>query len=100
MNKLLDSALQAHGGLDRWSRLDKVSAMIVSGGGLLPMKGIEPPSPLPATAAIATTREQRPRSQTSAVARRADLKGHDWRGCRAGHSFPRLDPRLAAARGY
>ena len=56
MNQLLESVLQAHGGLERWHRFKKVSATIVSGGGLLPMKGIEfDPSPLAGTA---TTQEE------------------------------------------
>jgi hypothetical protein len=33
--------LRAHGGLDRWRTFEQVSATIVSGGGLLPMKGIK-----------------------------------------------------------
>jgi hypothetical protein len=56
MNKLLASVLRNHGGLDRWHKLKKVSATIVSGGGLLPMKGIElNSSPLTGTA---TTQEE------------------------------------------
>ena len=41
MSELLDLALRAHGGLDRWRKFSKVGATIVSGGGLLPMKGSE-----------------------------------------------------------
>jgi hypothetical protein len=53
MSELLDLALGAHGGLDRWRKFNKVSAMIVSGGGLLPMKGLEvDPKPLKATVTI------------------------------------------------
>ena len=56
MNELLDSVLRAHGGLERWLKLKAVSATIVTGGGLLPMKGIEvDPSPLAGTA---TTQEE------------------------------------------
>jgi hypothetical protein len=43
MSELLDLVLRAHGGLDRWSKFNKIGATIVSGGGLLPMKGIELP---------------------------------------------------------
>lgn len=51
MNELLAQAIAAHGGLDRWKKLTKVSATIVSGGGLLPMKGLEAdPTPLLGTA--------------------------------------------------
>src|SRR3954469_3466513 len=57
MNELLDLALRAHGGLDWWRKFSKVSA-IVSGGGLLPMKGSELPRSPAGTATIATTREQ------------------------------------------
>jgi hypothetical protein len=41
MNELLANVLSAHGSLDRWSKLSKVSATIVAGGGLLPMKGLD-----------------------------------------------------------
>ena len=58
MSELLDLALRAHGGLDRWRKFSKVSATIVSGGGLLPMKGSELPRSPAGTATIATTREQ------------------------------------------
>jgi hypothetical protein len=37
MSELLDLVLQAHGGLDRWRKFDKVKATIVAGGGLLPL---------------------------------------------------------------
>ncbi len=40
MNKLLQQALEAHGGLDKWNSFDKISATIVSGGELWPSKGI------------------------------------------------------------
>jgi hypothetical protein len=53
MSELLDLALRAHGGFDRWRKFNKVSATIVSGGGLLPMKGLEvDPKPLKATVTI------------------------------------------------
>jgi hypothetical protein len=56
MGELLDLVLRAHGGLDRWSKFNKVSATIVAGGGLLPMKGLEvDPKPLEGTV---TTREE------------------------------------------
>jgi hypothetical protein len=38
MPDLLDSVLQAHAGLDRWNKFNRVTATIV-GGGLWPMKG-------------------------------------------------------------
>jgi hypothetical protein len=40
MTELLDSVLQAHGGLDRWNQFRKVAATIVGGGGLWPLKGV------------------------------------------------------------
>ena len=40
MNKLLAGILDAHGGMDRWKGYEKVEAMIVSGGGLFPFKGV------------------------------------------------------------
>src|SRR5260370_35063161 len=56
MGELLGLVLRAHGGLDRWSKFNKVSATIVAGGGLLPMKGLEvDPKPLEGTA---TTHEE------------------------------------------
>jgi hypothetical protein len=56
MSELLDLVLQAHGGLDRWRKFNKVSATIVAGGGLLPLKGIEvDPKPLEVTV---TTHEE------------------------------------------
>jgi len=53
MSELLDLVLNAHGGLDRWSKFDKVKATIVAGGGLLPMKGLDvDPKPLEGTVTI------------------------------------------------
>ena len=55
MNELLANVLSAHGGLDRWKKLNTVSAMIVAGGGLLPMKGLDvDPKPLLGTATTRT----------------------------------------------
>jgi hypothetical protein len=46
MNELLARILDAHGGMDRWNRYERVEAMIVSGGGLFPLKGVaQDPSP-------------------------------------------------------
>lgn len=53
MNELLNAVLRAHGGLERWKTFNKVRATFVSGGGLLPMKGIEViPMPVAGTATI------------------------------------------------
>src|SRR5260370_17544514 len=41
MNDLLARAIAAHGGLERWNTFNKVTATVVAGGGLKPMKGLE-----------------------------------------------------------
>jgi hypothetical protein len=40
MNELLARIIDAHGGMARWNRCEKVEATIVSGGGLFRLKGI------------------------------------------------------------
>lgn len=40
MNEFLARVVDAHGGMDRWSRCEKVEATIVSGGGFFPLKGV------------------------------------------------------------
>ena len=40
MNDLLSSVIQAHGGLERWNRFEKVEATIVSGGAFWGMHGL------------------------------------------------------------
>jgi hypothetical protein len=40
VNALLQQVLEAHGGLDRWKRLARVDATIVSGGGFFALKGL------------------------------------------------------------
>src|ERR1700739_1078946 len=53
MTELLHSVLRAHGGLDRWNAFNKVSASFITGGGLMPMKGVElPATPLVGIASI------------------------------------------------
>ncbi len=53
MSELLQSVLQAHGGIDRWNKFTTVSATFVTGGGLMPMKGVElPTTPLVGIASI------------------------------------------------
>src|SRR5436190_22872643 len=45
--EFLSSVLDAHGGVDRWNKFERVSASFMSGGGLMPMKGINNnPKPL------------------------------------------------------
>lgn len=41
MNDLLTTVIDAHGGLERWSQLDAVSARLIQGGALWPLKGHE-----------------------------------------------------------
>ncbi len=41
MNDLLARAIAAHGGLDRWNTFKRMTATVVTGGGLWPMKGLE-----------------------------------------------------------
>ena len=40
MNELLVKILDAHGGIDRWHRYEKVEATIVSGGGFFALRGV------------------------------------------------------------
>jgi hypothetical protein len=39
MNDLLDTAIEAHGGRERWTQLDSVSARLIQGGALWALKG-------------------------------------------------------------
>ena len=39
MTDLLETVIEAHGGLERWTELDSVSARLVQGGALWPLKG-------------------------------------------------------------
>jgi hypothetical protein len=39
MNDLLETVIEAHGGLERWNQLDSVSARLTQGGVLWPFKG-------------------------------------------------------------
>ena len=41
MNELLAQIIAAHGGLGRWNTFKRVTATVVTGGGLWPMKGLE-----------------------------------------------------------
>jgi hypothetical protein len=41
MSDLLETAIKAHGGLERWNQLDTVSARLVQGGALWALKGQE-----------------------------------------------------------
>ncbi len=53
MNDLLAQVLDAHGGLDRWKKLNSVTATIVTGGGLWPLKGlVQDPNPREMTVAL------------------------------------------------
>ena len=46
MSDLLEQAIAAHGGLERWNDFTEVTATMLGGGGLWPMKGFEP-APIP-----------------------------------------------------
>jgi hypothetical protein len=39
MNDLLETVIEAHGGLERWNQLNSVSARLMQGGGLWALKG-------------------------------------------------------------
>ena len=39
MNDLLETAIEAHGGLERWSQFNNVSARLIQGGALWALKG-------------------------------------------------------------
>ena len=55
MNDLLVQVIDAHGGLDRWEKLNSVTATIVTGGGLWAMKGlVQDPNPREMTVALHT----------------------------------------------
>ena len=56
MNELLERALGAHGGLDRWRTYESVHATIVSGGQLWDLKKV-PQDPTPREMRVATQRE-------------------------------------------
>lgn len=52
-NDLLARAIDAHGGLDRWSKFNRVTATVVGGGGLWPMKGLaQDPNPREVTVTL------------------------------------------------
>jgi hypothetical protein len=40
MNELLTKVIDAHGGMDRWNRFEKVEATVVGGGGFFRFKGM------------------------------------------------------------
>jgi len=53
MSELLDLVLEAHGGIERWRTFDTVRATFLSGGGLLPLKGLDAiPKPMEGVATI------------------------------------------------
>jgi len=56
MTQLLDLVLEAHGGIQRWRTFETVRATFLSGGGLLPMKGLE--TPARASQGVATIHEE------------------------------------------
>jgi len=56
VNELLEQAIAAHGGLDRWNSLTEVTATMMGGGGLWPMKGFEP-APIPSDVTVTVHEE-------------------------------------------
>jgi hypothetical protein len=56
MNELLQRVLDAHGGLEHWSRFNFVQATIITGGELFAMKN-EPQDPIPRRMTVATKKE-------------------------------------------
>jgi hypothetical protein len=53
MNELLSTVLEAHGGLERWSRFNTAHARLVTGGGLWALKGlIQDPAPRQMTVSL------------------------------------------------
>ena len=56
MNELLQGVLDAHGGLEPWSRFNFVQATIITGGELFAMKN-EPQDPIPRRMTVATKKE-------------------------------------------
>jgi hypothetical protein len=42
MLPLLNRVLEAHGGLEQWRRFTKIEIDAVTGGGLFPLKGLQP----------------------------------------------------------
>jgi hypothetical protein len=56
MTDVLDSVLEAHGGLDHWRKFTQVEATAVTGGGLWAIKG-QPQDPLPRRMSVALDRE-------------------------------------------
>src|SRR5262245_30002274 len=56
VTELLNSVLQAHGGIERWKSFDTVRATFSSSGGLLPLKGLDV-TPQP-TEGVATIHEE------------------------------------------
>ncbi|HEY6806756.1 MAG TPA: hypothetical protein VI306_24470 [Pyrinomonadaceae bacterium] len=57
MNDLLEQAIAAHGGLDRWNTVNEVTATMLGGGGLWPMKGFEP-APIPTEVTVTLHQEK------------------------------------------
>jgi hypothetical protein len=56
MSEILQRVLDAHGGLEPWSRFNFVQATIVTGAELLAMKN-EPQDPVPRRMTVATKKE-------------------------------------------
>jgi hypothetical protein len=66
MNELLQHVLDAHGGLELWSRFNFVQATIITGGELFAMKN-EPQDPIPRRMTVATKKEWASVTPTRAI---------------------------------
>ena len=56
MNELFQNVLNAHGGLEPWSRFNFVQATIITGGEMFAMKNA-PQEPIPRRMTVATKKE-------------------------------------------
>ena len=57
MIELLERAIAAHGGLDRWRKLQSLTVTAVSGGGLFALKGV-PQDPMPRQQTVSLQEEK------------------------------------------
>lgn len=75
MNDLLERVIAAHGGLDRWNTFTEMTATMLGGGGLWPMKGFEP-APIPTDVTITLHEENSTISPFGGPERRAVFNPH------------------------
>jgi hypothetical protein len=75
VNDLLERVIAAHGGLDRWNTFTEMTATMLGGGGLWPMKGFEP-APIPTDVTITLHEENSTISPFGDPERRAVFNPH------------------------